>query len=70
MEIVKERRAVWSSISVPVKEQPQFDERRTSLMQTLKTVGRRMSFSNLIRLVVCGAKIEVRDDGVYLIAKL
>jgi hypothetical protein len=70
MNVVKQRSAVKSSISVPPKEQPHFDEKRTSLMNSLEGLKLKMSFSNLVRLVVYGAVLDEREDGVYLTVKL
>ena len=66
----KEKSPVKASISVPVKEQPVFDTNRELLMQELATLGRKMSFSNFVRLVIGGWKIDKRDDGLYLVVKL
>lgn len=66
----KEKSPVKASISVPVKEQPVFDTNRELLMQELATLGRKMSFSNFVRLVIGGWKLDKRDDGLYLVVKL
>lgn len=66
----KEKSPVKASISVPIKEQPVFDTNRELLMQELATLGRRMSFSNFVRLVIGGWKLDKRDDGLYLVVKL
>ncbi len=62
--------AVKSSLSVPPSEQPKWDERKESLMNTLGEFGKRISFSHFVRLVVYGHQIEKREDGVYLTVKL
>lgn len=61
---------VKASISVPVRDQPVFDTNRELLMQELATLGRKMSFSNFVRLVIGGWKLDKRDDGLYLVVKL
>lgn len=66
----KEKSPVKASISVPIKEQPVFDTNRELLMQELATLGRKMSFSNFVRLVISGWNLDKRDDGLYLTVKL
>jgi len=63
--------AVKSSLSVPPSEQPMWDERKESLMSTLGSFGKKISFSHFVRLVVYGHEIEKREDGsVVLVVKL
>jgi hypothetical protein len=62
--------AVKSSLSVPPTEQAKWDKCKESLMTTLHELGGKMSFSNFVRLVVYGHKIEKRSDGLYLTVKL
>lgn len=70
MSDVKEMSPVKSSLSVPISEQPKWDERKESLMNTLGEFGKKISFSHFVRLVVYGHQIERREDGVYLTVKL
>lgn len=66
----KEKSPVKASISVPIKDQPEFDTSRALLMQELETLGRKMSFSNFVRLVIGGWNLDKREDGLYLVVKL
>lgn len=65
-----EKSPVLASISVPPNEQQAFKQNRDSLMNLLEKMGKKMSFSNIIRLVVNTGVIEERDGTKYLVVKI